>query len=64
MKIFTYILIAIAVALIIYNATILDFDNLLQGDSSVALIGVLASACVILLLVILKVSQKIAKKKQ
>ncbi|GHC42943.1 hypothetical protein [Ulvibacter litoralis] len=64
MKTFRYILIAIASFLLIYNITLLDFDNLFEGDSVIAGIGVLASACVILLLLIFQVSQKIAKKKR
>jgi hypothetical protein len=63
MKIFIYILIAIAAGLSVFNATRLDFDNLFEGESSVAAIGLLASICVILLLVILQLSKRIAKKK-
>lgn len=62
MKTFIYILIAIAAGLIVYNFTFLDFDNLLGDESKTALIGVLASGCVILLLVILLISKSIAKK--
>ncbi len=62
MKILIYSLIGIATALIIYNFTFLDFDGLLTGDSATALIGVLASSCVILLMVILLMSRAIAEK--
>ena len=48
----------------IFNATKLDFDHLLEGDSLVAAICLLAGACAILLLVILQVSQAIDKKKK
>jgi hypothetical protein len=64
MKILTYILIAVAVTLGIYNATKLDFDNLFEGDSSIAAIGILAAACVIILLLIFQISRKIAGKKK
>ncbi|PVW17413.1 hypothetical protein [Marixanthomonas spongiae] len=64
MKIFIYILMALAVGLIIFNATKLDFDHLFEGDSMVAAISVLAGVCAILLLVILQVSQVIQKKKK
>ena len=64
MKIVTYLLILTAIVLIVYNATILDPDNLLEGDSQIALIGILAASCVILLLVILNVSKRIARKKK
>lgn len=62
MKIFIYILMALSLGLIIYNATLLDFDNLLEGDSSVAAISILAGLCAILMLAILLVSKKIASK--
>ena len=61
-KIVTIILIIIAFALIIYNATLLNFENLLQGDSIIALIGIVASLCAIILLVIFMMSKKIQKK--
>ncbi len=63
MKIFTYILIAIAIVLAVYNVTKLDFNNLFEGDSSIAAIGILAAGIVILLLMILKISKQISKKK-
>ncbi len=62
MKIFIYVLIAVAAGLVIYNATELDFNNLLEGDSSVALISILAGLCAILMLGILLISKKIAAK--
>lgn len=62
MKIFIYILIATAVGIIAYNATKLDSQNWLQGDSSVALFGILSGLCAILVLSILLISQKIAAK--
>lgn len=62
MKIFIYILMALAIAVIVYNATILDFNDLLAKDSSIALIGILAAAIVIVLLGILLTSKAIEKK--
>lgn len=63
MKILTYILISAAIVLAVYNTSKLDFDNLFEGDSSIAVISILAAGCVIVLLVILQISRKIAKKK-
>ena len=54
--------ILLALGLLIYNLTLLDFSNPLQGDSSIALIGIIACACAILLLLILRTSRKIAEK--
>jgi hypothetical protein len=62
MKIFTNILIFLAVALIIFNITRLDFKHLFQGESMYALIGVAASFCAILILVIFRMSKEIEKK--
>lgn len=60
MKIFIYILMALAAGIIIFNATKLDFDNLFAGESGVASISILAGLCAILLLGILLVSKMIA----
>jgi hypothetical protein len=62
MKIFIYILMVLAVVVIAYNITVLDFENLLAGQSGIALIGILCAACVIVLLAILLTSRAISKK--
>jgi len=62
MKTFSYIFIALAVVLSIYNATKLDFDNLLQGDSLVAVISIVAALCAIMILLIFLTSKKIQEK--
>lgn len=59
MKIFTTILIVLALALAIFNLTQINFDKPFEGDSMVALIGTAASLCAILILVIFKMSKKI-----
>jgi len=64
MKNIIYVFIGIAIILIIYNLTFLDFENLLEGESGIALIGILAGACVIILMLILRTSRIIAKKKR
>lgn len=62
MKYVIYTLIALASILLIYNLTLLDFDNLFAGDSSIALIGVFAALCTIVLMFILLISRKIQRK--
>lgn len=62
MKIFSIVFIVLAIALSIYNFALVDFSHPFQGDSIVALIGVLASFCSILLLVILNLSKKVEQK--
>ena len=64
MKIFTIILMVFATALIIFNTTMLDFSNLFKGDSLVGLIGIMASVCAILILVIFRMSKAIQDKTQ
>jgi hypothetical protein len=64
MKIFVYTLIAIAVGLCVFNITQLNSDALFEGDSLIAAIGVLAAACVIILLLILQTSLKIKSKQK
>jgi hypothetical protein len=61
MKIFTLALTIIAIGLIIFNATILNFEALLDGDSFTAIITIIAAFCAIILLQILRISKKIEK---
>jgi hypothetical protein len=62
MKIFIRVLMVLALVMTVYNATKVDFEAPLQGDSSVAVIGILASLSAFLLLFILLLSKKIAAK--
>jgi len=61
-KTFTVILIVLAILLIAYNVTMIDFNNPFKGNSIVALIGILAALCAIVLLLIFMTSQKIKNK--
>ena len=56
------VLILLALGLVAYNATLVDFEHPLQGDSTVALIGIVASLCALVLLLIVTVAKKIRKK--
>jgi heme/copper-type cytochrome/quinol oxidase subunit 2 len=62
MKIFTTILIVLAIALIIFNISQLDFNKPFEGNSMVALIGIIASFCAVFILLIFKMSKKIEEK--
>ena len=62
MKKFSYIVIIIAILLSIYNATKLNFDNLLEGESMVAVISIVAALCAILIILIYLTSKKIQDK--
>ena len=61
MKITTIVLSIIALGLIIFNATQLNFDALFVGKSMTALITITASSCAIMLLQILRTSKRIEK---
>ncbi len=62
MKIFIYILMLCAAGLVVFNATKLNFDHVLEGDSAIAAVSIMAGLCAILALGILLVSKKIASK--
>ncbi len=62
MKYISIVIIIIAIALGIFNFTKVDFNNPFIGESSVALITILASLCAIVLMLILRTSKRIEEK--
>ena len=62
MKIFTTVLVVLAMGLLLFNISLLDFKNPLQGNSMTAIIGIVASFCAILILLIFKMSKTIEEK--
>ncbi|MBT8206130.1 MAG: YdgA family protein [Eudoraea sp.] len=56
------ILLILAVGLIAYNATLINYQQPLEGKSVIALIGVVAALCAIVLLLIYLTSKKIEEK--
>jgi hypothetical protein len=62
MKIFINILLVFACLLIIFNITQLNFQHFFEGDSLVALIGIAASLCAVLILIIFKMSKSLDDK--
>ncbi|MEH6537033.1 MAG: hypothetical protein V7719_11605 [Psychroserpens sp.] len=62
MKYFTIIFTILAMGLIAYNVTELDFDNLFEGESIVALITIFAALCGIALLQVLRLSKRVDQK--
>jgi hypothetical protein len=64
MKIFIYLLIVIGLGLIIFNATKLNLESPFIGESAVAAIGILAAACAVLLMIILKVALNVKRRKK
>lgn len=61
-KTLSILLVICAVALIAYNVTLIDFEDPFEGNSVVAIIGVMASLCAIVLVLIFYTSKKIQKK--
>jgi len=61
-KILLIVLLVLAIALIAYNVTLVDFQNPLEGNSVIALIGIVASLCALVLLLIYMTSRKIKDK--
>lgn len=59
MKLFTILLSVIALGLVAFNATKLNFDALFEGESIIAIITIVASLCVIILMQILRTSKRI-----
>ena len=59
MKATILILTVLAIALLIFNATKLNFEALFTGESFTAVLTILASLCAIVLLQILRLSKKI-----
>lgn len=64
MKTFLRIMAVLALGMMIFNATIIDWDTPTEGDSLVAIIGILASGSALLLIWILLLSLKINAKQK
>lgn len=62
MKILSYVVIVFAAAMIVFNITMLDFGNPFQGDSLIALIGIIALLCAVCLMLIYRTSKLIDEK--
>jgi len=62
MKTFTYIVFALALVFIGVNISMLDFTNLFEGKSLIAIIGILATMCAVVLLLIFNMSRAIDAK--
>jgi len=61
-KTLSIVLILLAMGLMAFNLTLVDYDDPLQGDSTVALIGILASLCALVLLLIFSTSKKVERE--
>lgn len=62
MKILTIIISILALGLIVFNFTKVNFGAPFEGESIIALITILSGFCVVLLMTILRVSKRIEAK--
>lgn len=62
MRIISTVIIVLATAMAIFNATKIDFERPFEGDSMIAIITILAALCAIVLMLILKISKRIEQK--
>ncbi|WP_353079671.1 hypothetical protein [Flavobacterium sp.] len=62
MKIFSYIIIVLSVITIIFNATKIDFEKPFEGESTIAIIGIIASFCAILVVTLFRVAKKVVEQ--
>lgn len=62
MKIFSYVIYVFAAIMIVMNVMMLDFSNPFEGDSLIALIGIIALLCAVCILLIYRTSSMINEK--
>jgi uncharacterized integral membrane protein len=62
MKTFTILFTVVALLLIVFNATKINFEALFEGESLVAIITILALLCGIILLQILRFSKRVSEQ--
>jgi hypothetical protein len=62
MNIYSHIITALSVITIIFNATKIDFEKPFEGESTIALIGIIASFCAILIVTLFRVAKKVVEQ--
>jgi uncharacterized integral membrane protein len=62
MRIFSYIIIVLSIITIIFNATKIDFEKPFEGESTIAIIGIIASFCAILIVTLFRVAKKVVEQ--
>lgn len=62
MRIFTYFLIFLAVVMIVFNLTQLDYSDIASEKNKIGAIGIAASFCAVLILIIFRLSKLIQEK--
>ncbi|MEZ4854286.1 hypothetical protein [Flavobacterium sp.] len=62
MKVVSYIIIVLALGLIGFNLTKINYSNPFEEGSTIALIGVVAGLCAIVLMLIFRISKSIDER--
>jgi hypothetical protein len=62
MKIFSYIISILACVTIAINAMKVDINHPLEGESTVALIGIVAALCAIIIVILYRLAKKVDEK--
>jgi TM2 domain-containing membrane protein YozV len=62
MKIFTYIVIGLSLLTIIFNIAKISLEKPFEGESTIALIGIIASFCAMLIVTLLMVARKVVEQ--
>lgn len=57
----SYVISVIAFLIVIYNITIVNWEDPFSGDSIIALIAIMCGVCCIMIMTILRTSKKIQK---
>lgn len=62
MKIFSYCIIFFACITIVINCMKFDINHPLEGESTVALIGIVAALCAIVIVILYRLAKKVDEK--
>jgi|TARA_B110000971_G_scaffold210617_1_gene238000 hypothetical protein len=57
----SYVISVVAFLIVIYNITIVNWEDPFSGDSIIALIAIMCGVCCIMIMTILRTSKKIQK---
>lgn len=62
MKILTYIIVVLALISIVINATKINLEKPFEGESTIALIGIVAAFCAIVIMALFMVAKKVTEQ--
>jgi hypothetical protein len=57
----SYVISVVAFLIVIYNITIVNWEDPFSGDSIIALIAIMCGVCCVMIMTILRTSKKIQK---